>query len=476
MRKKIVFVLTLLSFAFLFGVVADFFASAPRARNISVFRIDGDHAQIARSRGGREVNARDGQRVSSGNVITTGRDTQVNFALVDDDIAAIWKMDVSSRVQVSTARRRLALTISLGNALVNITSQEAGHNTYIMVGSMAFSVRGTMFTISKMDDGHALIVMLSGEGVVEMSDAEGNRVEVPLGAGQMLAVYENGIVEEPVSIIVENLPLFTLEEIVNNYEYLLDVGTITEDMLEEAMHLIPILTEERDRYRAYWDSYADTFMQENPPDVILFPFEDYDDYDEENELTEVYVSPELRAAAEAFADVLQSYIDIHGIAPEMWQLGVRGAKLLELDESGVPTLIVDYLGGEWHSDNTVVYVFTNGQAIAQLEIRDPGAAEPPHFEAAIDGTGMWYLVKRLYFWGGDSKDFFRVLNGELTVVASIGVRSDWGDFTTDAFFVNSIEVSEQEYNNAYAQLDIVEYRWEIERPYDVLAALRRLLD
>ena len=296
MRKKTAFVvLALLAFSFTVGIAVEILASDPRARNISIFRIDGDDARISRNTGWREAYARNDQRLHSGNIVSTGRDTQVNFALFDVNNAAIYKMDVSSRVQVSVTRRRLSLTLSLGSALVNVTDQEAGQGTYIVVGNTTFSVRGTMFTMSKMDEGHALIVMLSGEGYVEMPGAD----PVPLMARQVMAIYETGLNEyEQVFAIYELsmgiLPLFVLEEIVNNSEYLLAIGTITEEMLEEALRLIPLLIAERELSRAFWDAHVDMLVQNNPTYIRLFPFEEY-------EIEEEYV---LEPDDEAQADDL----------------------------------------------------------------------------------------------------------------------------------------------------------------------------
>ena len=76
MGKKLIFaVMAFVSFIFLLGVVIDVLAQDPQARNIQVFRVDGYDARIARSSGARERNVREEQRLTSGNVISTGRDT-----------------------------------------------------------------------------------------------------------------------------------------------------------------------------------------------------------------------------------------------------------------------------------------------------------------------------------------------------------------------------------------------------------------
>ena len=291
---KAFLVIGLLLFSLALGVVVDAFAADPRARTISIFRVDGDNARLARSgRGSRVTIPRDGQRLSGGNVLTTGHDTQVSLAL---DADSILRMDVSSRVQVGSVgafRRRLSLTVSLGSVLVNITDQDAGLSTDIVVGNTAFSIRGTMFTMSRTQEGDALIVMLSGEGIVEMPGADGERIYVPLAAREVMVIYDESdspeLRYEVNDMVIEDLPLFTLEEIVNNYEYLLDIGTVTEYMLVEASHLIPILREQREQDRAYWDRFVEMLVQDNPPDITIFPFDEYElivepvQYEEEEE-------------------------------------------------------------------------------------------------------------------------------------------------------------------------------------------------
>ena len=273
-------IMGLVSLSFVIGYAVEVFASVPRARNISIFSVEGHNALLTRSgRGSRETTPREGQRLSNGNILTTGYDTQVNLTL---DATSIMRMDVSSRVQVSSSRRRLSLTVSLGSALVNVTDREAGLTTDIAISTTALSVRGTMFVMSKTEEGDALIVMLSGEGVVEIPGADGERIYVPLMAREVMIIYESIGLYDPVpsydvfDMEIEYLPLFTLEEIVNNYEYLLDIGTVTEYMLVEASHLIPILREQRERDREYWDRHVEMLLRDNPPDITIFPFDEYE--------------------------------------------------------------------------------------------------------------------------------------------------------------------------------------------------------
>ena len=78
------------------------------------------------------------------------------------------------------------------------------------------------------------------------------------------------------------------------------------------------------------------------------------------------VSPELRAAASAFAEVLQGYIDNHGISTADSHIGVNGAHLINMDSSGIPILFLQYQNRyviePYWPQYTVLYRFADGRA------------------------------------------------------------------------------------------------------------------
>ena len=84
------------------------FAQQPAARNISIHRIDGVNAGLSRGLG-REIEPRAGQRLSEGNVLSTGWDTQVYIAL---DAGSIVKMDESSRLKIGSSRERACAIVA----------------------------------------------------------------------------------------------------------------------------------------------------------------------------------------------------------------------------------------------------------------------------------------------------------------------------------------------------------------------------
>ena len=230
------------------------FAQDPMARNLSVFRVDGEDAFLTWGHGGRGMEPRDGQRLNAGNVMSTGLDTQVYMQL---DGVSIVKMDEQSQVSVSQAGNRLSLNVFSGSALVEVEQQAPGHTLETRIGSAAMSVRGTLFIAGFRESGEAVFTMLSGYGVVYVVDEMGTVVEErPLQAGYVFWAYDYAAPDEFAvrSLDLQIMSLFELQETWNYREYLIDVGTITPDMLQQLQHLISLRQAERDAVRAAWDA------------------------------------------------------------------------------------------------------------------------------------------------------------------------------------------------------------------------------
>ena len=94
--------------------------------------------------------------------------------------------------------------------------------------------------------------MLSGYGVVQVTDRAGAVVEVPLVAGNVFwindAADEEDFTVRPVELGA--MSLFELSETYNYSQYLMEVGTVTPEMLEQLPQLIDIRQAERDAIRA----------------------------------------------------------------------------------------------------------------------------------------------------------------------------------------------------------------------------------
>ena len=230
------------------------FAQVPTARNLSVFRVDGDDAFLSWGFGGRGVEPRAGQRLSAGNVMSTGQDTQIYMQL---DAASIVKMDEQAQVSVSQAGNRLTLTVFSGSALVEVEQQAPGYTLETRIGGTVMSVRGTLFIAGFRETGEAIFTMLSGYGVVHVADELGAAVvERPLQAGYVFWVYDYAVPDDFAvrSLDLQTMSLFELQETWNYREYLIEVGTITPDMLEQLQHLISLRRAERDAARASLDA------------------------------------------------------------------------------------------------------------------------------------------------------------------------------------------------------------------------------
>ena len=234
------------------------YAGSLEARNISIFRVDGQNVSLTRAPGGRAVEPRAGQRLSEGNILSTGWDSQV-YVQLDD--ASILKMDESTRVQVGAARSLLSLSVQSGSALVDVTAQSPGQALETRIGNTALTVRGTLYIMSRQNTDVVTITMLSGAGEVTMRGDDGLMTQMPLPAGFMMWVYDvlDGAALEGqedvwqayrIGILdVNELNLFELEEIINRQEYLLEVGVLTPEMLEDAFVAVEARSEERDAIR-----------------------------------------------------------------------------------------------------------------------------------------------------------------------------------------------------------------------------------
>ena len=253
------------------------YARSPEARNISIFRLDGQYVSLARAPGGREIEPRAGQRLVEGNILSTGWDSQVYLQLDD---TSILKMDESSRVQVGAARSLLSLTVQSGSALVDVLAQSPGHAMETRIGNTSLAVRGTLYIMSRRDADVVTITMLSGSGEVTMRGDDGLMTQMPLPAGFMMWVYdvfddaatdgrEIALQAYRISLLdVNEMNLFELLEIINRQEYLLEAGVLTEEMIEDAFLAVEARIIERDAIR---EIYIAGGEEEVETERILMP-------------------------------------------------------------------------------------------------------------------------------------------------------------------------------------------------------------
>lgn len=225
-----------LAFVIIFGITSPVFA---QSRRISIYRLDGD--DITFDRGTRSQSAaRQGQRLSEGHNVTTGRDSQAYFQL---DAASIVEMNEQSKVSVSKLNaNNIALTVISGEALVFAEPQKRGQTLELRIGNSALSVRGTLFVIGHGSEDAAIITMLEGSGVVD---------DTPLAAGSVMRIYEDSDRQELVvsDMDIEDMNLFTLEAIRDYQELLMGTGLLSQDMLEDVSALIDNLLKEKEASR-----------------------------------------------------------------------------------------------------------------------------------------------------------------------------------------------------------------------------------
>ena len=192
----------------------------------------------------------------------------------------------------------------------------------------------------------------------------------------------------------------------------------------------------------------------------------------------IAISPELRAAASAFYDVLTDYVSTHGISVGWGTFGVMGAFLADLDDSGIPALIVQFLTYDnlWgmHPVNTAVYAFTAG-SVSQVFLCEMGTGQTgsPTYSIAITETGINFLSQWSAGHGAWSNILFMLDSGRLNQVVSLG-GFEWFEEESE-FYVNDFRVSEETYLQTREQLNIVEEIRlnELAEPPDVVIALLR---
>ena len=244
----------LLIFGIAFSGPAQFFAQSPHARIIVVYRVDGiDAARSNDPLFARSSTLLADHRLSQGNYLRTGQDTQVYMALLDP--YSIIKMDEQSRLSVASSGSHLTLNLTHGAALVRVDQPlPPGSSMNIRAGNVTTGLRGTMLIKCTARQGSVVVTMFSGHGVVQMPGADGRIVEVPLHAGQAMELPRAdeqvfaGHVIRPLD--VGQMSIFEMQETINNRDYLLQVGTVTPAMLTEAERLLPQRIEERDSARA----------------------------------------------------------------------------------------------------------------------------------------------------------------------------------------------------------------------------------
>ena len=247
---KITRKLTAICLALVLAVATGLHVSATptTARLINVHSVQGDDVTLARTPGGRvrSITPRSGQSIHRGYVLNTGRNS---FLYMQLDGTSIAKMDEVSRVAVSTVRNALSLSVQLGELLMQVEQQRPDHSLQVLIGNMAFSVRGTTFIIGHRQVGPAnaaFVTMLSGEGAMQMP---GMAREVPVLAGQtLLAVPEQQVVEQHYTIRafdITDMSLFELREIYSRRDMLLDAGILTQQQIQQIPGQIRLREAER---------------------------------------------------------------------------------------------------------------------------------------------------------------------------------------------------------------------------------------
>ncbi|MCL2016552.1 MAG: FecR domain-containing protein [Defluviitaleaceae bacterium] len=215
--------------------------SASSARTITIFAVNGANAWVYRPDNTRTP-ARERRRIQTSDTLVTAASTTIDVRM---DQASLLRIDQNSRVTVGAMGGLLRLTVDEGNALAQISEQSTNRGIEARLGSVAMTVRGTVFTFGfNATTGVHHVTMLSGSGEID---------GIILTAGQMLSYWENPLLMADIAgniihdhvrpglshLVVSDLHLedinyFTAQAILDNQDYLLqNADWLTADIIAE---------------------------------------------------------------------------------------------------------------------------------------------------------------------------------------------------------------------------------------------------
>jgi hypothetical protein len=230
-RKTRKFLCLALASLFVIMSIVPLHARDMRARNITIFEVDGDDIRMTKG-AAREFRARAGTSLFDGYTVLTGIDSYAYLRLDDNSII---KMDQQSSVSIGKAsRNRLTVNVLSGGISVQVAPQAAGTTFEVRAGNSALAVRGTSFICEINEKDEAIFHMLSGSGEVNGQ---------LLRAGQSLTVhgsFSGGEKNQTLSDFRynENLSLFTLVEMEDNMDRLISFGVFNESDRERTSRMI----------------------------------------------------------------------------------------------------------------------------------------------------------------------------------------------------------------------------------------------
>jgi len=247
-------------------------AATATARTVTVFRVDGRNADIfrlpARQAGNsstRRTAPRTNVRIGANDTLVTGDNTQVYLNL---DTLSLLKMDSNSEVNFELTDNLIGLNLQHGTALVQVAEQAAEQAIESRLGHLILAVRGTMFTMGHFEEEDIVfIVMLAGNGEIDgilleegqilTSWYDVNEPQVHI-SGQIIQDWRNEEVDRNIAISEIYLPeldTFTLHEIINNSEYLLENSNfVTQDLLNQIPPLLETETPAETPQRSFSDA------------------------------------------------------------------------------------------------------------------------------------------------------------------------------------------------------------------------------
>lgn len=142
---------------------------------------------------------------------------------------------------------------------------------------------------------------------------------------------------------------------------------------------------------------------------------------------------------------------------EDYEPSISTFDLYDIDGDGVPELFLAF--GNFHAAGVFVYTVRDGEAVQLC------TSDKEYFgswgRTMVNSSG--FLASRYFGMGSGYADYFRLENGQLTLMVSSEHHMlymgfpDENEAEQDKFVIDGIEVSEEEYNSAVEKYEALEW-------------------
>ena len=185
---------------------------------------------------GRSIEVKEDKRLTSGNVLSTKKESRAWVLLDEDRMVTIME---KSKAGFDKKGNSIVLTLIDGSLFFNIEKPLSDKESFeISTSTMVIGIRGTSGYVSADEDGNSVLYLTSGKCEVTGIGPDGDTDSVTVRAGEKVTVI---IEDDEAELVVEDvtetdLPKDAVIEIVSDDDLLETVADATgwdEDLLEE---------------------------------------------------------------------------------------------------------------------------------------------------------------------------------------------------------------------------------------------------